>query len=79
MDWYDNDVRYPAPGTSSKCSVRRQPGRGYRKMLVLDMLVVHRASREIVYYNVVEEGWRGDGLGTRLMVPRNAGTDGDTD
>ena len=74
----DNDVRYPAPGTSSNAQLDgnlaeatgSNAGQGYAGSA--------QNIQGMLYYNVVEEGWRGDGW-YEIDGSEDAGTDGDTD
>ena len=74
----DNDKRYPAPGTDSNAQLDgnlaeatgSNAGKGYAGS--------SENIQGMLYYNVVEEGWRGDGW-YEIDGSEDAGTDGDTD
>ncbi len=73
----DNDKRYPAPGSSNNAQLDgnllasgSNAGQGYAGEA--------QNIQGMLYYNVVEEGWRGDGW-YEIDGSEDAGTDGDTD
>ena len=73
----DNDKRYPAPGSSNNAQLDgnllasgSNAGQGYAGEA--------ENIQGMLYYNVVEEGWRGDGW-YEIDGSEDAGTDSDTD
>ena len=73
----DNDKRYPAPGSSNNAQLdgnllasESNAGQGYAGEA--------QNIQGMLYYNVVEEGWRGDGW-YEIDGSEDAGTDSDTD
>ncbi|MFR5713623.1 MAG: glucan-binding protein [Clostridium sp.] len=73
----DNDVRYPAPGTSSNAQLDGNLAEATSGN-ALGYAGAAQNIQGMLYYNVVEEGWRGDGW-YEIDGSEDAGTDGDTD
>ena len=74
----DNDVRYPAPGTSSNAQLDGNLAEATGSNAGLGYAGGEQNIQGMLYYNVVEEGWRGDGW-YEIDGSEDAGTDGDTD
>ena len=74
----DNDVRYPAPGTSSNAQLDGNLAEATGSNAGLGYAGGAQNIQGMLYYNVVEEGWRGDGW-YEIDGSEDAGTDGDTD
>ena len=74
----DNDVRYPAPGTSSNAQLDGNLAEATGSNAGLGYAGGAQNIQGMLYYNVVEEGWRGDGW-YEIDGSEDAGTDSDTD
>ena len=74
----DNDKRYPAPGTSSNAQLDGNLAEATGSNAGLGYAGSAQNIQGMLYYNVVEEGWRGDGW-YEIDGSEDAGTDGDTD
>mgnify|MGYP000814723858 FL=1 len=73
----DNDVRYPAPGTSSNAQLDGNLAEATSGN-ALGYAGAAQNIQGMLYYNVVEEGWRGDGW-YEIDGSEDVGEDSDTD
>ena len=74
----DNDVRYPAPGTSSNAQLDGNLAEATGSNAGLGYAGGAQNIQGMLYYNVVEEGWRGDGW-YEIDGSEDVGEDSDTD